>query len=64
MGIGSGLWFSIGFGVVYDVFSTGFSLVHTSLMFRKGFYLYAIVGGSGNSFLSMLFCWNSFQCFV
>ena len=47
--------------MVYDVLSTGFSLVRTSLIFREG--VYTIVGGSGNSFLSVLFCWISFQCF-
>ena len=64
MGICSGLWFGIGFGVVYDMLFTGFSLARTSLIFREGFHLYAIVGGSGNSFLSVLFCWISFQCFL
>ena len=64
MGIGSGLWFGIGFGVVYDVLSTGFSLVRTSLILEKDFINMQFLVVQGIAFLACCFVrLASFQCF-
>ena len=47
-----------------SVVSIGFKLARTNLCFQEGLFLYAITGGSGKIWLSVLLFLISFQCFL
>ena len=44
--------------------SMDFNLARTSLCFKEGLFLYAITGGSGKIWFSVLLFWINFQCFL